>query len=199
MIKAIIFDWGGVLIDDPEPGITAYCSSQLKVAETTFRGARNEYAPLIFRGEISEMEYWQKMCSTLQTDVPLQPIIAKALRQSYIAKPRMLSLVQTLRERGYKTALLSNIEEQSTVLFDEQKLKGLFDAVTFSCCYGVAKPDKRIYEITLKVLALNAEETIFIDDQAKNITGALKVGLQGILYQNEDQLQQDLSKLGVIV
>ncbi len=198
-MKGIIFDWGGVLIEDPEPGIAAYCSSQLRVAERAFREARQEYAPLIFRGEISESEYWQKMCLTLQTDVPATPLIAEALRQSYIAKPGMLSLVQTLRERGHKTALLSNIEKPSIVLFDEQKLEGLFDAVTFSCRYGVAKPDKRIYEITLKGLALNAEETVFIDDRTENITGALKVGLQGILYQNEDQLQQDLLKLGVIV
>lgn len=199
MITGVIFDWGGVLIDDPEPGIAAYCSSQLGVTGSLFREARKEYAPAIFRGEISEAEYWQKVCSVLQVAVPTKPLIAEALRQSYKARPVILSLVRKLKEDGYKTALLSNIEEPSTVLFDELSYKDLFDAVMFSCRCRIAKPHPQIYQRTLEDLAIPAEEALFIDDREENIEGARAVGLRGILYQNKEQTYSDLQQAGVAI
>ena len=45
MIKAVIFDWGGVLIDNPALGLVAYCAEHLGVSEATFAEAHKKFEP----------------------------------------------------------------------------------------------------------------------------------------------------------
>jgi len=73
----------------------------------------------------------------------------------------------------------------------------MFDVLVFSCLEGVMKPEQRIYEITLERLGSKAEQTVFIDDRQDYIRGAQKVGLNTILFNNIDQVKDELKRLGV--
>ena len=59
------------------------------------------------------------------------------------------------------------------------------------------KPDREIYEITLKKLGSKPEQAIFIDDKQEYINGAKDVGINTVLFQNINQVKGELNQLGV--
>ncbi|MBI5392693.1 HAD-IA family hydrolase [Candidatus Woesearchaeota archaeon] len=61
------------------------------------------------------------------------------------------------------------------------------------------KPQPEIYKIALQKINCKPEETVFIDDMQKYVDGANAVGIHGILFQDAEQLKDDLKKLGVKV
>jgi putative hydrolase of the HAD superfamily len=56
----------------------------------------------------------------------------------------------------------------------------LFDAFVDATHTRISKPDQRAYRLALKALGLRAEDSIFVDDQIKNIRGAETVGIRSI-------------------
>ena len=61
----------------------------------------------------------------------------------------------------------------------------------------VRKPDKEIFNLTLKKLKLNPQQVLFIDDKIENIQGAKKLGIPSILFKNNKDLIEQLTKRGV--
>ena len=93
----------------------------------------------------------------------------------------------------YQTAILSNSfvgarnKEQEKYHFHK-----ITDHIIYSHEVGLAKPDKRIYELACKRLNAQPEEIIFVDDDEANITAALEHGIHGILYKNNNQVIADI-------
>ena len=56
-------------------------------------------------------------------------------------------------------------------------------------------PEADIYQTFLKRFNAKAEECIFIDDKPINISGCKKVGMQGILFQSTEQLEEELKRM----
>ncbi len=192
MIKAIILDWGGVLIDDPVPGYIRYCSQYLKVSEEKFARTVQKFQFDFAKGIIPEDVFWKKVCSELKVSEPSVPsLLSKAFRAVYSEKSEVLSIVSSLKGNGYKIALLSNTETPMLDFFYEKKYK-FFDVTVFSCVEGITKPDRRIYEITLKRLGVKPQEAVFIDDREENISGAKNIGINTVLFQNSEQFKKGL-------
>ncbi|WP_157246188.1 HAD family hydrolase [Nonomuraea typhae] len=57
------------------------------------------------------------------------------------------------------------------------------DAVVSSAKVGVAKPDRRIYEIGAELAGVAPERCVFIDDRLENVEGARALGMTGIHYR----------------
>jgi len=57
------------------------------------------------------------------------------------------------------------------------------------------KPELAIYRLTLKKLEVNPEESIFVDNKEVNLIPARELGMQTILFQNPEQLKNDLQKI----
>jgi putative hydrolase of the HAD superfamily len=68
-------------------------------------------------------------------------------------EPKNLELLERLRRRGIKTALLSNADVIDTRHWDESPLARCFDAAIFSWQAGVRKPQPEIYALVLERLA----------------------------------------------
>jgi putative hydrolase of the HAD superfamily len=197
MIKAIIFDWGGVLIDNPSDELIAYCTEHLKVTKYRFREAHRKFLADFQKGKISEDEWWKKVCFELGVPKPkIQSLWGDAVRCVFSEKKEVFALIHSLRRNGYKIGFLSNTEIPAMDFFHEQGYK-VFDAVIFSCEEGTRKPKRRIYEIALEKLGLKPEEAVFVDDKKENIEGAEKVGIKTVLFENPDQLKEKLLSFSV--
>jgi HAD superfamily hydrolase (TIGR01509 family) len=61
------------------------------------------------------------------------------------------------------------------------------------------KPEREIYEYTLKRMGLRPEEVVFIDNFPMNLPTANRMGIHTILYRDPKQLRADLGRLGVRV
>lgn len=107
----------------------------------------------------------------------------------------LLDYGQSLRAT-YRVGMLSNIGiDGMNSFFKPDEREQLFDAVVLSSEVRLVKPDPRIYELMATKLGLLPEECVMIDDVEANIIGAREAGLQGIVYQSNEQTTRDVEQL----
>jgi putative hydrolase of the HAD superfamily len=195
-IKAVIFDWGGVLIDDPEPGLMQYCADALGVSKEPYIKAHKKFWAEFQTGSIAEKVFWGRVSGELGAAAPKGSLWGRAFAAIYRPREDMFALAASLKKNGYKTALLSNAEVATVEYFHRQGYD-MFDVLIFSCAEGTKKPEREIYELTLERLGTKANESVFIDDRQRCIDGAKAAGLNTILFGSEEQVREELSRLRV--
>ena len=199
MIKAVIFDWGGVLLYAPSIGTKEYCAKQLGVNESKFIEIYDKYEPDFQKGKISESNFWKKIYENLEIAVPKSKILwSTVLEKTYKGNDQVINIAKSLKKQGYKIGYLSNTEIPALDFFNKQNYDFL-DVSVFSCLEGYIKPEKEIYEIILNRLGVQPEEVIFIDDKETNIEGGKKLGINTILFTNADSLIKELQNFGIII
>ncbi|UCC98461.1 MAG: HAD family phosphatase [Phycisphaerales bacterium] len=196
-IESVIFDWGGVLIDDPRPGLLRYCAEAFGLSQENYTPAHDSFLDDFHKGLISEETFWRQVGRKLGKPAPEVPSLwSEAFRSAYVPRPDVFCLASALRERGYRTALLSNTELPAVEFFGELGYD-MFDVLVFSCQEGLMKPERRIYEITLERLGSKAQRSVFIDDRRDHIRGAQEAGLNTILFESIGQVKRELAELAV--
>jgi len=111
-----------------------------------------------------------------------------------------VALARALRPR-YRTAILSNADTSLRGFLEGPLgIADLFDSIVASAEEGIAKPEPAIYRLAAERLGLLIEACVFIDDSEPNVTAAVAVGMQGILFRVDrgDDLGVQLARLGVI-
>ncbi len=99
----------------------------------------------------------------------------------------------------YPTYALSNWSAETWVFTEPQfEFLGWFQGIVLSGREGVAKPDERIYRILLDRYSLDPAETIFIDDSARNVAVARRLGIDGIVHAGAPELRRELAVRGVL-
>jgi len=196
-IESVIFDWGGVLIDDPAPGRLQYCAEALKVPERDLAEAFAGFTPDFQKAAITEEVFWDRVCTNLSVPPPKGlSLWAEGFGAAYLERPEMFALAARLQQAGCKTAVLSNTEIPAMRHFERMNYP-MFDVLVFSCTRGTRKPEPRIYEIALEELASTPEKTVFIDDDPKYTDAAKQAGLTAVLFETSDQVKEALNRLGV--
>ncbi|MBI2632790.1 MAG: HAD family phosphatase [Parcubacteria group bacterium] len=192
MIKTVIFDWGGVLIDSPTLAVVRYLAQKLNIDETVLIELFKKYENDFHTGTIAENAFWAIVSEKINTPINTSAsLLYEALWHVYSPRKKMFETVASLRGMGYKTGLLSNAEIPTSQFFYKQH-PHLFDKLIFSCDHRTRKPEKEIYEIALKELGVQPHEAIFIDDLPENIESAKKVGLHAILYSNPSLVKAEI-------
>jgi putative hydrolase of the HAD superfamily len=96
-----------------------------------------------------------------------------------VMRPEAAIVINEARSKGLKLAILSNELDMFYGKELRSKLQVLknFDTIVDATYTGILKPDSRAYRFALDAIGLSASECLFIDDQKRNIDGALAVGL----------------------
>ncbi len=109
-----------------------------------------------------------------------------------------VSMIDTLRKRGFRVYLLSNYPVS---MFELHTRCGRFpflehvDGKVVSAYVKLVKPDREIYEYLLNQYDLEVQECVFSDDRLENVEGARKVGMKGILFENYEQAWAELEEM----
>jgi epoxide hydrolase-like predicted phosphatase len=196
-IKAVIWDLGGVILrtEDWQPR---------ECWETKLGLATGELHRLVFEGELGRKaavgraevhDIWD----SISTMFDLSAEDLRELETDFWSGDRiddeLVAYIRGLRP-AYRTALLSNAwPSVRETLENRWEIADIFDAITLSCEVGFAKPDPRIYQLSLEALGLPAEQVLFIDDFERNIEGARRVGMSAILFQTADQTRREIGAL----
>ena len=187
MIKNIIFDMGGVLIDyNPEKVL--YGMFDKETADILLKEVyRNQLWADKDRGIITPAEIMQKVKNNIPAEVFEKT--CEMVDNYYPYMPvfeRMYGFVEMLKTKGFGIYLLSNASAD----FHERRsgipALSLFDGVIISADHKLLKPEKEIYEKLYETFSLNPEECFFIDDVQANIDGAAATGMQGHCYYHGD-------------
>ncbi|HVW44588.1 MAG TPA: HAD-IA family hydrolase [Amycolatopsis sp.] len=102
----------------------------------------------------------------------------------------LYAAIDGLRDRGVRTALLSNAAGGAGA-----KLQRHFDALVFSGEAGFAKPARQVYLITADRLGIPAEACVFVDDSRGNVDGAVAAGMIGLHHTSVSATLAELSVL----
>ena len=102
-------------------------------------------------------------------------------------------LVRRLKDAGYGVYGLTNWSmETFPMVRDKYDVFSLLEGIVVSGEEYLLKPDKAIYNCLLERYKLNAEESIFIDDNADNVTGAEAVGMKALRFESAVQAEREL-------
>jgi putative hydrolase of the HAD superfamily len=197
VIQTVIFDLGGVLIQDPSAGMTAYFASYFQVDKEALQEALKEHWDAWHRGRLTESDLWQQVTADLPIhNPPYVSLWLDGYKQVCRKKPEMLLLLKQLKNQGYTTALLSNTEAPLVGSF-RQLLGEDIDRCFFSCEMGLRKPESAIYERTLQELDCKPENVVFIDDRQENVDAAARLGIPSIVFRDCDDLKQQLPRYSI--
>lgn len=200
MIKAIIFDIGGVSIyDNPMPFFSKlekkHGVSKEKIYKYTFD--TNEWTKQYNKGLISEKELWKRLESKGILKKEILNEIRKNWRSFLKSIPGTIKIVKKLKKK-YKVYALSNVDKGTVAYMKKQyKIYNLFHGVALSCDVGMVKPEPGIYKFVLKKFNLKHNECIFIDNRPKNIRGAARAGIKSILFTSPEKLEKELRRFGI--
>jgi REG-2-like HAD superfamily hydrolase len=105
-----------------------------------------------------------------------------AHRSAWTTLPGAAHALDTLRGRGWKTAMVSNFDTRLRPLLDQMGLLGLFDHLSLSGELGMDKPDPRIFGHALAGLGVEAKDGIHVGDEPANDgMGAEGAGLRALI------------------
>ncbi len=196
MIENLIFDFGNVVIRF-DPYYMASCETKVEEEIEILR--KTVFNPVTFektdRGLISLEEHIEMVLP----DVPehLKEKAINLLTYWYNLLPvtdGMEELILDAKKAGYKIFLLSNINVHFQNNAEKVPILKLFDGTVFSSEVHFVKPEKEIYEYTLKKFGIEKEKSIFIDDRLINVEGAENVGLKGYLFKDAKSLREYINK-----
>ncbi|HEX6932013.1 MAG TPA: HAD family phosphatase [Streptosporangiaceae bacterium] len=198
-IKAVVFDLGGVLLDwDPRHLYAKLIADPAEMARFLGQVCTPGWHLTHDLGADTEQS-----CRELAAAHPelADLIMAWSERSEEMIAGQLdaaISVLADVRAAGYRCLALSNMEPDK---FELRRARfGFFthfDGCVISGIEGVAKPDRRIFEILLDRYDLDAGATVFIDDRAANIAVARDIGIVGLLYSGAAQLRRELRGLGV--
>lgn len=200
MIKVIIFDAGGVIVDC-KPILNKFIRIFKPKNLDLFWEEINLKAILMCRGEMSEKDYWKEIAKSIgvkdMSKIPDNLWTKDYDKLTHIDKD-VLNLIDKLR-KNYKTALISNTFAPHANINRKRGLFDHFDVTILSHEVKLTKENKDIFLIALKKLKVKAEECIFIDDIQKFIDTANSLGMKGILFKNLTQLKKELEQLRISI
>jgi len=201
-LKAVIFDFGGVLVRTRSQHLRTAWEQRLGLApgeasEIVFGGDSGTAAQ---HGRITDEAHWQWVRERLN----LAPDELRAFQEDFFAEDfldtQLLAYADGLRAGGYHLGLLSNAADNARTIFGEKyRVLSRFDTVTISCEEGVMKPDARIFAVALVRAGVLPEEAVFVDDVLLNVEGARRVGMTGIQFRSTEQTLAELAALTGVV
>jgi putative hydrolase of the HAD superfamily len=200
-LRAVVFDFGMVLTDVPDP--TAH-AAMMRITGLS----ADRFDPLYWKdrhaydeGKLTGLGFWQKLSA--DSELGLSPAAIEELnlwdaRMWTTQNPKMVAWQQRLKEHGLLTAILSNMGDtvHANIMREFAWLAG-FDVLVWSYELLIAKPDPAIYRFVLEKLGTRPEETLFLDDKPVNIEAAHAVGMKGIVFSTVEQLRADLVAQGL--
>lgn len=208
-VRAVIFDWGGVITSPILDTVAAwleadgidrdsYVAAMRPWVEQAY-GPGTAESPIhaLERGELSDEEF-EATLAELLVGVDGAPVVADGLLGRMFAasvlQEEMLALIRDLRRCGIRTGLLSNSWGAKDG-YPRHLFSDLFDDVVISGEVGMRKPEQRIFRLATARLGLMPTECAFVDDVEGNVVAARALGLVAVHHTEPALTRSELLAL----
>ncbi len=206
MIKVISFDIGGTLLDSAKDKSNNYNLKELtKIVGLSYDSVRDAYKYVFQKTKGNLNELIDRFCNILKIDRENNIVnffsnkFANNAINNAISKDN-ISLINNLKENGYKIILFSN----SCCLINNDAIKqinNLVDGVFYSYDIGFTKDDKESYDYIEKKLKVTPNEILHIGDTFKSdYVKPIENGWNALFYGNsDDENVKSISSLNEII
>jgi putative hydrolase of the HAD superfamily len=202
MIKAILFDFDGVLTTDStgSQSICKYICKETGLDTEVFKKEYYKYNDDLLYGKINHGDIWEALCKELNTKINIS-----ILYKSFINTPidsQMIALVYKLKKQSYKIGMVTdNKKDRIDDIVKYYDWNKTFDAITISADVGSGKDCNEIFEKIMKCFNVTPDECVFIDNQEKNLIIPKNMGMNVIYFDHEkrnyERLIQELKNLSI--
>ena len=195
MIKAVIFDYGGVMKSSHPLSMDIATIYNISVEEVEkVKKITIPFFSLLQRGLINEQEFWQKFSDVIKKPIPqnYKELLREIYEKTLVLFPEMIEFVKKLKDKGIKTAVLSNITKFQAEIIRKNNGYKEFDVLVLSYEEKLEKPELNIYLSVIKKLGVEPEECVFVDDKEKNLAPAKSLGMKTVLAKNSGQIIKDV-------
>lgn len=200
MIRAVLFDFGGVISSSPFEAF-AHLEAERGLPADFIRTVNatnpdtNAWARLE-RGEVDLETFaslWAEEARSLGHELDGRLVLERLAGE---IRPAMVNAIRSCRTK-YKTACLTNNFTRAEAVLSEEvaAVYGLFDAILESRVLGVRKPDPRFYELACETLEVAPDECVFLDDLGVNLKPARQLGMQTIKVTDPAVALEELGAL----
>lgn len=194
MIKAVIFDLNGVLIQSPL--FSDIINQKFHVPSEEFLPALKEIMA-ITRKPFSKESYdlWQPYLKRWHIKLKKEQFFEFWFSSEHI-NVALFNYIKQLTKEGLKIFLLSNNFRERTLYYRENFPK-LFQTITksyFSWETGYIKPDIEAYKKILHENNLDGRDCLYFDDSQQNINVAVILGIKGYKYVSVQETKRIIEK-----
>jgi putative hydrolase of the HAD superfamily len=199
MIKAIVFDLGGVLFAEGKSvAIDKLCRKYGYDRDLLRKILGSRESMDLRKGLISDENFW----SWVQSQIPQgcdASIISKEWYDGYVLDEDILSLIELLKGKYPLIAFSGNIRSRVQYLEEKYDFRKLFDIEIYSFDYHLTKPEKEFVEVMIRKAGCEAHAIVYIDDNEIYARPARDLGVQVVIYSRgqSDKLRMELQRLGV--
>lgn len=196
MIKNLIFDFGKVLVDyDFFNTIRRYFNTQEDLDEFAELFTSLDFLNKCDKEEIPFKQLiQQQQMAYPKFEYQLQKFYDEYVQFVTGEIPGMRDLLTRLRQEGFKLYGLTNWCSKVHEVMKDWEILNMLDGLVISSDEHLIKPDTAIYLRLCEKYGLKPEECLFTDDKAINIEGAIKAGMEGILFVDAQQYEQELRR-----
>lgn len=199
-IKAVVFDFGGVIELYSAGGLLPSIAQYLGVPISDFRSVYFQHNHLSNVENISWEDMILKVVSVFNKDRAKEDGVRKMVQERVSQRSlnaELLSYFPQLKRLGLKTGIFSNADSTLRERLEELDLLELPDVLVLSGDIGHQKPHKEAFQVLFEKLGLKPQEVVFIDDTPRSLEKADEIGYIPILFKNNEQLKSDLRDMGI--
>jgi putative hydrolase of the HAD superfamily len=110
-----------------------------------------------------------------------------AYRRSAQPRPETVGVLESLRERGFRLAVVSDCSAELPAMWPDLPLAPLIDTTVFSSDVGRRKPDPLLYRLACDGLGVPAADCVYVGDGGSGeLTGASSFGMRAVLMADEN-------------
>jgi epoxide hydrolase-like predicted phosphatase len=193
-IRAVIFDFGGVLVRmvDDRPRLKLAEKLGVPLSRLDDLVFFSNSAQKASKGEFKVGQHWKAVGEALGIQPEDMPGFLEQYWSADDVNWELLDFIRNLHPR-YKLGLLSNAwDDLRQTMHTRWDIDGLFDELIISAEIGLVKPDPRIFHLALERLCVQPSEAVFVDDMQVNVQAARQQGLTGIQFLDTQQTLADL-------
>lgn len=207
MIKAVLWDFGGVLTTSPFEAFNRF-EYENNIPKDFIRNinATNHQsnAWALFESSRISLDEFNELFEQ-ETKIAGYPIAGFKVLELLGGdlRPKMVNALKRCKEH-FKTACITNnmksgmgpvMVRTEKKASEMEKVMHFFDVVIESSVEGIRKPDPQIYRIAVSRLDVEPGQIVFLDDLGINLKPARDMGMKTIKVVNENQTLKELEEI----